>query len=953
MALEFRSNFVQAPSASPLVSSGSGGYLFAHRRVNLSGRHSKASSPTVASAFPVTLTPQSYTDVTKLLQDEFLVSADGGVTWRSIPRSGVLTGAQTVSAYSGSWPLTTLTDNQDQTPSTIDLGLYDTDGTDLQTIYVVNTGNSADLLTANIINPDNNTVYTDLSGLVEITLTGVFTETGAGVVSTSFNRTVIWSTDSESANTFPLTLPGNGCAVFQIRLINYPLGGLSGTAVDFNIEFTTNQRTFPIVFDRGWLQGSLVYSPQDGFNFPIIEYGGVSGTIKVNPLAFNYAGTSVVNPRTLTFTPTVSTSKLIVYRTGELDVIPQATTTPSNAIELASFTISGTTLSNLVYKVNFRSLYQRRRTVTTGSVGDFVRVNSSGNLVVSTDTQTPMAVLLTNTGDYGSEGVFIVNAGGAIAAGSKVTSNASGKAVETTGESPWVAVTSATGAGVQLLVENVNARSTAGTITVTTADISDFAEGVDDRVNTLLVAGSGVTKTYNDGANTLTLALDTAVANELVDDRIATTISPADFLYKSYDDASNTLTLGVNYSTFNSNVEATVTSLIVAGTGITKTVASGALTLSLNSSVLNESIDDRIATTIVPGTGISTAYDDAANTLTINYTGSASGISDFNESVDDRVASLLVAGTNITLNYNDAANTLTINSTASGGLDAEAVDDRVDALLVAGQGITKTYNDAANTLTLAVSEAGIAEFIDDRVNALVLTSGFISKTYNDASNTLTIGVTQATFEEAVDDRVDALLQPDATITKTYTDISNVLNLGVKIPLRAGMIMMWPTSTSPTGWLVCDGTAIGRSAYSALFNVIGTTFGAGDGSTTFNLPDLRNRVVAGVGTDGALASTAGSTTKSVPVPQHNHTFTTDNSGAHGHDIANRTNATAFGANFLGRTSATGTVATEAGLIGSTNSAHTHTGTTDNTGTAGATIDVRQSTLYLNFIICTGT
>ena len=62
---------------------------------------------------------------------------------------------------------------------------------------------------------------------------------------------------------------------------------------------------------------------------------------------------------------------------------------------------------------------------------------------------------------------------------------------------------------------------------------------------------------------------------------------------------------------------------------------------------------------------------------------------------------------------------------------------------------------------------------------------------------------------------------------------------------AGAIMAYMTSTCPSGWLAADGSAIMRSAFSNLFNIIGSTYGAGDGSTTFNLPDLRGYFLRGV------------------------------------------------------------------------------------------------------------
>lgn len=60
-------------------------------------------------------------------------------------------------------------------------------------------------------------------------------------------------------------------------------------------------------------------------------------------------------------------------------------------------------------------------------------------------------------------------------------------------------------------------------------------------------------------------------------------------------------------------------------------------------------------------------------------------------------------------------------------------------------------------------------------------------------------------------------------------------------MKTGFVVPYGGSTSPSGWLICDGSAISRTTYSDLFNVIGTTYGAGDGSTTFNIPNISSIV----------------------------------------------------------------------------------------------------------------
>ena len=78
---------------------------------------------------------------------------------------------------------------------------------------------------------------------------------------------------------------------------------------------------------------------------------------------------------------------------------------------------------------------------------------------------------------------------------------------------------------------------------------------------------------------------------------------------------------------------------------------------------------------------------------------------------------------------------------------------------------------------------------------------------------------------------------------------------LKLPIEAssliaGSVIAYAGSDTPTGYLLCDGSAVSRSAYAALFAAIGTTYGSGDGSTTFNLPNLTDRVIQSNSTVGS-------------------------------------------------------------------------------------------------------
>jgi len=77
-------------------------------------------------------------------------------------------------------------------------------------------------------------------------------------------------------------------------------------------------------------------------------------------------------------------------------------------------------------------------------------------------------------------------------------------------------------------------------------------------------------------------------------------------------------------------------------------------------------------------------------------------------------------------------------------------------------------------------------------------------------------------------------------------------------LPVGSIIVWPETTAPAGWEIADGTAKSRTTFAGLFALIGTDYGTGDGSTTFNLPNFKDRLALGKGTNnGTIASAQGS------------------------------------------------------------------------------------------------
>lgn len=211
-------------------------------------------------------------------------------------------------------------------------------------------------------------------------------------------------------------------------------------------------------------------------------------------------------------------------------------------------------------------------------------------------------------------------------------------------------------------------------------------------------------------------------------------------------------------------------------------------------------------------------------------------------------------------------------------------------------------------------------------------------------------------------------------------------------VKPGTVVAYAGATAPEGWMLCDGSAISRTAYAGLFNAIGTNYGTGNGSTTFNLPDLRGRLILGDehmgGTPtnrlsltlgiydprlGILAGKAATTISVANMASHNHSFTgssvsTSNQshshtyydayyaesgggGASSSNIRGHVSNTDYDNNFYWRTSSNAH-STSQSSISTESASHSHTftaqGTVGNTG-SGAAFSIVNPGMVLNYII----
>ena len=159
-----------------------------------------------------------------------------------------------------------------------------------------------------------------------------------------------------------------------------------------------------------------------------------------------------------------------------------------------------------------------------------------------------------------------------------------------------------------------------------------------------------------------------------------------------------------------------------------------------------------------------------------------------------------------------------------------------------------------------------------------------------------------------------------TLNVALDKITELLALALPI----GTIQMHTAAAAPTAtgnggtWVICDGTAISRTTYSALFSLVGTAYGAGDGSNTFNVPDLRSRSPIGYNT----ASITGRSTRAIAASggEEAHQLSEGELEQHSHVIPNTTHTHAF-------TTANGTTGITETNLAKSNVAlndHSHTG-----------------------------
>lgn len=248
-----------------------------------------------------------------------------------------------------------------------------------------------------------------------------------------------------------------------------------------------------------------------------------------------------------------------------------------------------------------------------------------------------------------------------------------------------------------------------------------------------------------------------------------------------------------------------------------------------------------------------------------NYTlTNLNGVSD-----EARNMVLVVQGTNsaiyqVIIPLNQPKMYVVSNQTVGGY--AITIGSSTGAIITIPNGVTaQVYTDGTNTYSAQTGSAG-----NFTVNGSLTSTGLTDTGNMTVGGTL--GVTGATSLNGGGTSTTPTAGDNSTKIATTAFVQTAISsAGI-----SGSILMWPTSSAPSGYLLCQGAAVSRTTYAALFAIIGTTFGAGDGSTTFNLPNYTNRMPYGTtigATGGSADAVVVSHTHAATVTDPGHTHAT--------------------------------------------------------------------------------
>ena len=315
-------------------------------------------------------------------------------------------------------------------------------------------------------------------------------------------------------------------------------------------------------------------------------------------------------------------------------------------------------------------------------------------------------------------------------------------------------------------------------------------------------------------------------------------------------DGSGNFSAGTITANLTGNSAGTHTGAVI-GNATTATQTATPRAISLTGAVTAEGVNFDGSTAISLSTAIASLPD--SSLATISTAGKVSG---------NAITSGTIGGTTV-INTSGTITSGTITANTSGTHTGAVIGNATTA--------TQTATPRAISLTGAVTATGV-NF--DGSAAISLFTAIASLPDSSLATISTAGKVSGSAITSGNISTSGNIATTGTVSAT-TFVGNGGSLTGITGIPSGAVMPFAMNSAPTGWLAANGSAVSRTTYATLFTAIGTTYGAGDGSTTFLLPDLRGYFVRGAGTNAdATASGTFGVKQADAFQGHYHSATTN-------------------------------------------------------------------------------